>query len=135
MRILAFVCPDFPFPVFLMEASYGNNGKVICHHLSPSMNDLWQLLAATGTHVDNLSKDMDMPPTPPRTEPLELLTEQELAAHLKICRRQLYNWRMAGIIPYFKLGKAVRFRAGDVAEALERMRVRALIPLNHAAAG
>jgi hypothetical protein len=46
-----------------------------------------------------------------------------LAAHLKICRRQLYNWRMAGLIAYFKLGKAVRFRATDVAQALERMRI------------
>ena len=58
----------------------------------------------------------------PRTE-IELITEQELADHLKICRRQLYNWRMAGLIPYFKMGKAVRFRVADVAVAIERMRV------------
>jgi hypothetical protein len=58
----------------------------------------------------------------PLTE-LDLMTEQDLAAHLKICRRQLYNWRMAGLIPYFKLGKAVRFRAADVASAIERMRI------------
>jgi hypothetical protein len=30
---------------------------------------------------------------------------------------------MAGLIPYFKLGKAVRFRATDVAAAIERMRI------------
>ena len=58
----------------------------------------------------------------PRTE-LDLMTEQELAAHLKVCRRQLYNWRMAGLIPYFKMGKAVRFRVADVAKAIEIMRV------------
>ena len=51
------------------------------------------------------------------------MTEQHPAAHLKICRRQLHNWRMAGLIPYFKLGKAVRFRAADVAAAIERMRI------------
>jgi excisionase family DNA binding protein len=51
------------------------------------------------------------------------MTEQELARHLKICRRQLYNWRVAGLIPYFKMGKAVRFRVADVNEALERMRI------------
>ena len=50
------------------------------------------------------------------------LTEQELARHLKICRRQLYSWRMSGLIPYLKLGKAVRFRMADVAAAIERMR-------------
>jgi excisionase family DNA binding protein len=64
---------------------------------------------------------MDPQPTSLRNE-LHLLTEQELAAHLKICRRQLYNWRIAGLIPYFKMGKAVRFRGTDVAAAIEMMR-------------
>ena len=64
---------------------------------------------------------MDENPSSLRTE-LELVTEAELCRHLKICRRQLYSWRMAGLIPYFKIGKAVRFRVAEVAEALERMR-------------
>ena len=79
-------------------------------------------MECTGSRIDTGALGMDSQSTPLRNE-LELLTEQEIAAHLKICRRQLYNWRMAGIIPYFKLGKAVRFRVQDVAEALERMRV------------
>ena len=54
---------------------------------------------------------------------LELVTEAELCRHLKVCRRQLYAWRMAGLIPYFKIGKAVRFRMTDVLEALEQMRI------------
>jgi hypothetical protein len=53
---------------------------------------------------------------------LELVTEAELTKLLKICRRQLFSWRMRGLIPYFKIGKAVRFRVTDVAEALEKMR-------------
>jgi excisionase family DNA binding protein len=65
---------------------------------------------------------METHPSSPRTE-IELITEQELASHLKICRRQLYNWRVAGLIPYFKMGKAVRFRVADVATAIERMRI------------
>jgi excisionase family DNA binding protein len=68
------------------------------------------------------TKSMDTHPSSPRIE-LELITEQELASHLKICRRQLYNWRMAGLIPYFKMGKAVRFKVADVAAAIERMRI------------
>jgi excisionase family DNA binding protein len=56
---------------------------------------------------------------PPRSE-LELVTEAELSALLIICKRQLYNWRMRGEIPHFKLGRSVRFRAGDVVEVLER---------------
>jgi excisionase family DNA binding protein len=63
---------------------------------------------------------METHPSSPRTE-IDLMTEQELAHHLKICRRQLYNWRVAGLIPYFKMGKAVRFRVADINEALERM--------------
>ena len=55
---------------------------------------------------------MDTHPSSPRTE-LDLMTEQELARNLKICRRQLYNWRVAGLIPYFKLGKAVRLRVTE----------------------
>ena len=38
---------------------------------------------------------MDTNQSPPRHE-LELLTEAELAALLKVCRRQLYKWRVAG---------------------------------------
>jgi excisionase family DNA binding protein len=65
---------------------------------------------------------MNTHPSPPRIE-LDLMTEQELASHLKICRRQVYNWRVSGLIPYFKMGKAVRFRVADVAAALERMKI------------
>jgi hypothetical protein len=105
-----------------MGAGLSNNGKVFCHHLSPSINDLWHFRAPTGTHVDKQSRNMDTLPSSPRTE-LDLITEQELARHLKICRRQLYNWRVGGLIPYFKMGKAVRFRVADVAAAIERMRI------------
>ena len=105
-----------------MGASLSNNGNVFCHHLSHIVNDLWNIQASTGTRVDTVSRGMEPQPTSPRTE-LDLMTEQDLAAHLKICRRQLYNWRMAGLIPYFKLGKAVRFRVADVTTAIERMRI------------
>ena len=57
-----------------------------------------------------------------RNEP-DLMPEQELASHLKICRRQPYTWPMAGLIRYFKMGKADRIRVADVAAALEQMRV------------
>ena len=79
-------------------------------------------LVAWGNHVDTAISGMDPQPASPRTE-LDLITEQELARHLKICRRQLYSWRMSGLVPYFKLGKAVRFRVGDVTAAIDRIRV------------
>ena len=68
-----------------------------------------------------MDENPENPPSP-RSE-LELVTEEELSSLLKICKRQLYNWRMRGEIPYFKLGRSVRFRVGDVLEALEAMRV------------
>jgi excisionase family DNA binding protein len=86
------------------------------------MKNLQKIQNATFLIVDMETKSMDTHPSSPRIE-LELITEQELASHLKICRRQLYNWRMAGLIPYFKMGKAVRFRVADVAAAIERMRI------------
>jgi excisionase family DNA binding protein len=73
-------------------------------------------------HIDTATMGMETHPSSPRTE-IDLMTEQELARHLKICRRQLYNWRVAGLIPYFKMGKAVRFRVADINEALEKMRI------------
>jgi len=72
--------------------------------------------------VDMATIGMDKQQSQPRAD-LDLITEQELARHLKICRRQLYAWRMNGMIPYFKIGKAVRFRVADVLAALERMSV------------
>ena len=49
--------------------------------------------------------------TPPIKEvpcSLSLSPRRNCPLYLRICRRQLYNWRMAGLIPYLKLGKAVR---------------------------
>jgi excisionase family DNA binding protein len=62
---------------------------------------------------------MDPQQMPSRSE-LELLTEAELAALLKVCRWQFYKWRIAGVIPSFTLGRAARFRASEVLAALER---------------
>ena len=51
------------------------------------------------------------------------MTEQELACHLKICGSQLDLWRISGLFPYFKLGKAVWFLMADVVQAVEWMRI------------
>ena len=68
---------------------------------------------------------MDTKSTPPRTEEEAnpLLTEKQVAAYLNITTRHLYSWRMAGFIPHFKIGRAIRFRRPEVEAALERMRV------------
>lgn len=63
------------------------------------------------------------PGKPARLDDFIIATEDQLSSLLKVCKRQLYNWRMRGEIPYFKLGRVVRYRVGDVVEALKRMRV------------
>ena len=57
----------------------------------------------------------------PKTAHHALMTEQEASIYLRVCRRSLYNWRKAGLIPYIKLGKAVRFRINEVEAAINRM--------------
>lgn len=49
-----------------------------------------------------------------------LLTEREAAEYLRIKVRQLYNWRVSGLIPYIRIGKALRYRKSAVDQALAR---------------
>ena len=47
-----------------------------------------------------------------------LLTEKEVCALLNVSKRNLYCWRMAGYVPYIKIGKAIRYRLSDVDEMI-----------------
>ena len=49
------------------------------------------------------------------------MTERDLCAYLRVSKRNLYCWRMSGLIPYVKIGRAVRFRPSDVENALQQM--------------
>jgi excisionase family DNA binding protein len=49
-----------------------------------------------------------------------LMTEKEMATYLRIRPRQLFNWRMDGLIPYIRIGRSVRYRRSAVDAALER---------------
>ena len=52
-----------------------------------------------------------------------VLTKRGLAPELKLSPRTLEVWMAKGWIPYFKLGKSVRFRLRDVLEKLGQFRV------------
>ena len=52
-----------------------------------------------------------------------LLTETEVCNYLRIRPRQLYTWRIEGLVPYIKIGKALRFRKTDIDAALEKLRI------------
>jgi excisionase family DNA binding protein len=51
----------------------------------------------------------------------QLITEKQVCAYLNVSKRNLYCWRMAGLIPYLKIGRAVRYRPADVEATLKRM--------------
>ena len=53
-----------------------------------------------------------------------LLTEKQACAYLNTSKRNLYCWRMAKLIPYIKIGRAVRFHPADVENAIQRMTTR-----------
>ena len=67
---------------------------------------------------------MDTPTDSPRTEENRdpLLTEKDTCAYLRVSKRNLYCWRMAGLVPSYKIGRAVRFRKAELDAALDRMR-------------
>jgi excisionase family DNA binding protein len=49
-----------------------------------------------------------------------LLTEKETAEYLRIKVRQLYNWRVSGLIPFIRIGKALRYRKSAIDQVLAR---------------
>jgi len=42
------------------------------------------------------------------------------AVTVRIKVRQLYNWRVSGMIPYIRIGKALRYRKSAIDQTLER---------------
>ena len=46
-------------------------------------------------------------------------TKAEVARHLKVSLRTVDNMMTRNIIPYFKIGRTVRFKLGDIDRALE----------------
>ena len=57
-----------------------------------------------------------------------LLTETEACEYLRVRPRQLYNWRMSGLVPFIRIGRAVRFRVTDLDAAIDRMTVNPIQP-------
>ena len=49
----------------------------------------------------------------------EIETELELAERLRITPRTAITWRQQGILPFFKIGRAIRYRRADVNRILE----------------
>jgi excisionase family DNA binding protein len=52
-----------------------------------------------------------------------LLTETEACEYLRVRPRQLFNWRMNGLVPFIRIGRAIRFRVTDLDAAIDRMTI------------
>lgn len=52
-----------------------------------------------------------------------LLTDQEACRFLRISPRQLYSWRVLGIIPFIRIGRSIRYRLRDLEAAIESLAV------------
>ena len=74
-------------------------------------------IAATETASVNSSAWFPPPPPP------QLLNDRQLCEWLNVSKRNLYCWRMAGLIPYIKIGRAVRFRIADVERVLSTLTI------------
>lgn len=57
-----------------------------------------------------------------------LLTETEACEYLRVRPRQLFNWRAAGLVPFIRIGRAIRFRVSDLDAALDRMTINPIQP-------
>jgi excisionase family DNA binding protein len=50
-----------------------------------------------------------------------LMTDKETCDYLRIKARQLYNWRLDGVIPYIRVGRSLRYRKSAIDKALARL--------------
>jgi len=53
----------------------------------------------------------------------EFLSPKELSKYLKVSKPWPYQMARRGLLPYYKLGKVIRFRREDIEDFLERSRV------------
>ena len=50
--------------------------------------------------------------------PGPLMSEREVAVYLKVSARTIINWRQRGIIPYFRIGRSIRYSRDQIDRAL-----------------
>ena len=51
------------------------------------------------------------------------LTKPEVAVRYGVSTRTVDNWMKEGVVPHFKVGKLVRFRANECDDALGKLRL------------
>jgi excisionase family DNA binding protein len=47
-----------------------------------------------------------------------LMSEREVALYLRASARTIINWRQRGLIPYFRIGRSIRYSREQIDRAL-----------------
>ena len=55
-------------------------------------------------------------------DPEEILSPKEVSKWLKVCNSWGSVMARRGVLPYYKLGKSIRFKRGDILRFLEERR-------------
>ena len=93
--------------------------------------DAWKrMFHETRRSVDTAGIGMDKQNTLPCRDE-RLLTDLEACEFLRIRQRQLYSWRMQGVIPFIRIGRSVRYRQRDLDATLDRMTIGGNQPMAH----
>jgi excisionase family DNA binding protein len=50
--------------------------------------------------------------------PGPLMSEREVAEYLKVSVRTIVNWKQRGLIPYFRIGRTIRYSREQIDQAL-----------------
>ena len=50
--------------------------------------------------------------------PGPLMSEREVALYLKASARTIIDWRQRGLIPYFRIGRSIRYSRDQIDRAL-----------------
>ena len=50
--------------------------------------------------------------------PGPLMSEREVAVYLKVSTRTIIDWRQRGIIPFFRIGRSIRYSREQIDRAL-----------------
>ena len=87
----------------------------------PQIDALFKRMEKASKTLDKLEKSIR-----PVFNGQRFITDTELAAHLKVSRRTLQEYRSAGIIPYYLIcGKAL-YKESEIQQLLEKSRKQSL---------
>jgi excisionase family DNA binding protein len=82
-------------------------------------NDDTPIVMLSVSQLKNLFKEFASEATPNEKKTDVYLTTEEACHMAKVSRPTLNRWKKAGIIPYVKIGKNVRYKEGDLQNLLE----------------